>query len=154
MVITASRKLAAILLVAGLLSVVLGGVFIAQGFAKSSLITLAMTDEKIQYNAADGSIIGVIDTPQEALTMSNVLKDHRLTNYGIYSELGRDDPNRDQILKAMTMENSLNLAQMGYGLTDVVKISGVWMVVIGLTFATMGGAGLRSRNKILLPPKE
>lgn len=144
MVLTANKKLSALVLLVGILSVVIGGIFISQGIAKSDLITASMIEEKIKYNAADGSIDGIIDSPQEAQAMAGILKEHRMTNYGNYSELKRDDPKRDQILKAMTMENSLNMAQLGYGLTDVVKLSGVWIVVIGLTFAVTGASGFRS----------
>lgn len=147
MVLTASKKLAALVLIVGLVSLVMGGVFISQGIAKSDLITATMIEEKVSYNAADGSINGIVDTPQEAVSMSAILKEHRTTNYGYYSELKRDDPNRDQILKAITMENSLNLAQLGYGMTDVVKINGVWMVIIGLAFMATGGSVFRSARR-------
>ena len=74
----------------------------------------------------------------EAQFMANTLREHRL-DLGVYSELARDDPRRDTILKAMTMENSLNLAQLGYGMTTVVVISGIYMAIMGIA---LGGAGL------------
>ena len=70
--------------------------------------------------------------------MANTLREHRL-DIGIYTELARDDPQRDTILKAMTIENSLNLAQLGYGVTTVVIVSGVSMVIMGIA---LGGTGL------------
>ncbi len=148
MVITGSTKLATMVLLVGILSVVMGGFFIYEGVAKSNLITTSMELEKVKYNSADGAINGIIDTRQEAAVMAGVLREHRVNDYGYYSELKRDDPKRDQILKAMTMENALNLAQLGYGLTDVVKANGVFMVMIGLTFilgaASVFRAGARA----------
>jgi hypothetical protein len=111
----------------------LSGVFIFQGISKSNMIVEAMRLEKVSYGSADGSIDGLIDTPTEAATMAGILKEHRMDNYGYYSELARDDPNRQTILNAMTMENSLNLAQMGYGLAQVVQANGLYMGMMGLT---------------------
>jgi hypothetical protein len=148
MVISNSRKLAALVLIVGLVSIVIGGLFIAQGFAKSSLITEAMRLEKVTYAGEDanGAIRGVIDTPQEAAVMAGVLRQHRLERYGYYSELKRDDPNRDTILKALTMENSLNLARLSYGLTDVVKATGAFMLIIGLTLTVTSASVLRGHR--------
>jgi hypothetical protein len=96
-----------------------------------------MQVEQITYGGAE-EIEGVIDTATEAELMAGILREHRL-DIGIYSELDRDDPQRDTILKAMTIENSLNLAQLGYGMTTVVIVSGVSMVIIGIA---LGGTGL------------
>lgn len=133
MTIKHTKKLAAVLLVVGVISLVLSGIFIFQGISKSNMIIEAMRMEKASYGSADGEIVGIIDTPAEAATMAGILREHRMENYGYYSELARDDPNRDTILKAMTMENSLNLAQMGYGLAQVVQANGLFMGMMGLT---------------------
>jgi len=148
MIISNSRKLAVLVLIVGLVSFVIGGLFVAQGFAKSAAITEAMRLEKVAYTGEDanGSINGVIDTPQEAAVMAGVLRQHRLERYGYYSELKRDDPNRDTILKALTMENSLNLAQLSYGLTDVVKATGAFMLIIGLALTVTSASVFRSRR--------
>ncbi len=132
-----SRNLGRVVLLLGVVAVSLGAVFIVQGVAKSNLITEAMQVEQITYGGAD-EIEGVIDTATEAELMAGILREHRL-DMGIYSELDRDDPQRDTILKAMTIENSLNLAQLGYGVTTVVIVSGVSMVIMGIA---LGGTGL------------
>ncbi len=139
------RKLAMLAVLVGIISIAMGGFFIFQGFAKAEMLTKAMTSENITYNSADGTINGVIDTPQEAQAMAAVLKEHR-DAMGNYSQLKRDDPNRQQILNAMTMENSLNLAQMGFGLTQVVEGSGAFMILMGLTFGAGGIVVLRSKK--------
>ena len=137
--VTANRKgLSIVLIAAGVIALVFGIVFIAQGFMKSGLITEAMQIEKATYGSADGDIDGVIDTSGEAQVMAGVLRDHRMENYGVYTELERDDPNRETILKAMTMENSLNLAVLSYGVTDIAKASGGFMLVIGLALTATG----------------
>ena len=138
MAISGIKKLGAILILAGIISLVFSGVFVFQSINASNLLTEAMCLEKATYGSADGAIDGIIDTPTEAQVMANTLREHRLESYGYYSELDREDPNRDIILKAMTMENSLNLAQVGYGLADVVKYTGIFMALLG-AFLVVGG---------------
>jgi uncharacterized membrane protein YphA (DoxX/SURF4 family) len=144
-VITQSKKLAILAVVVGIVSIVLGSIFIAQGFAKSNVITEAMVSENITYSGAGGTIVGIIDTPEEAQAMADILQEHRQA-LGSYSQLKRDDPNRQTILNAMTMENSLDLAQMGYGLVQVVEASGAFMILIGLTLGAGGVAVIVSRH--------
>jgi len=147
MAIVPSRKLAFLILVLSLISFVFGGVFITQGFDKSRLITEAMRLEKATYAGEDvnGAIVGVIDTPQEAAAMAEVLKKHRLEQ-GIYTELQRDDPKRATILSAMTMENSLHLAHVGFGLADVVKATGAFMIIVGLALGLSAYSVIRPKG--------
>ena len=136
-----------VLLLFAVISVAMGAVFISQGIAKNDLLIQTMAAEKVAYAAPDanGAIKGVIDTPEEAAIMSGVLKDHRVKDYGYYSELKRDDPKRDQILKAITMETSLNLAQLGFGLVTVVESTGAFMIIMGLALGTVAFV-IRPRN--------
>jgi len=144
MVISGTKKLGTILILAGIISLVFSGVFVFQSVSKANLITEAMCLENVTYGGADGTIDGVIDTPAEAQVMAGILREHRMERYGYYSELERDDPNRETILKAMTMENSLNLAQVGYGLADVVKFTGLFMGLVGVTLVVSGAFVIRS----------
>ena len=146
MVTANKRGLSIVLIAAGVIALVFGVVFIAQGFMKSGLITEAMQIEKATYGSADGEIDGVIDTSNEAQVMAGVLRDHRMTNFGVYTELERDDPNRETILNAMTMENALNLAVLSYGVTDIAKASGGFMLVIGIALTATGVLVARARK--------
>ncbi len=135
--ITINRNLGKIVLLLGVVALVIGVVFISQGIVKNNMITQAMQMEQITYGGSE-EIEGVIDTAAEAELMAGVLMEHRMDDYGIYSELDREDPNRATILKAMTMENSLNLAQMGFGMVTVVIVSGIFMVIIGFAVSGTG----------------
>ncbi len=134
--ISINRNLGKVILLLGVVTVVIGVVFIGQGIAKNNLIAEAMQVEQITYGGAD-DIDGVIDTATEAELMAGILREHRL-DIGVYSGLARDDPQRDTILKAMTMENSLNLAQLGYGVVTVVVVSGIFMVIMGIAISGTG----------------
>lgn len=131
-----------VLIVFAVISLAFGAAFIYQGANAQNMLTKALVEEKVTYAAEDakGAIKGVIDTPDEALTMSNILKEHRIKNYGYYAELKRDDPKRVEILKAITMENSLNMAQLGYGLATVIIVIGVFMIVMALALGTVAFA--------------
>ena len=144
LVITKKNTLAVLFILVGIISIVFSGVFLYEGFDKSKLITREMQSENITYTSAGGEIAGVIDNPAEAIVMAGVLKEHRSTRYGAYTTLKNGDPNRDQILKAMTMENALNLAVLGYGVTDVVKASSAFMGLTGLLFTVAGVVLARS----------
>lgn len=135
-------KAVIVLLVLAVISLAFGAMFIYQGVNASDMLTKALVAEKVSYTADDakGAIKGVIDTPEEAVVMSSILREHRLKNYGYYAELKRDDPKRDQILKAITMENSLNLAQLGFGLATVIIVTGVFMIVTGLALGMVAFA--------------
>jgi hypothetical protein len=135
--IRTTRYLAVVVLLLGVIGLGIGAAFIVQGIDKNNVITEAMRIEQATYGGNE-EIAGVIDTATEAELMAGILREHRL-DIGIYSELDRDDPQRDTILKAMTIENSLNLAQLGYGVTTVAIVSGVFMVIIGIA---LGGTGL------------
>jgi hypothetical protein len=132
-----NRKIALVVIVMGLISFAMGGFFVQQGFAKANLLTEKMASQQITYTGAGSTIQGVIDTPQEAQAMADVLTEHAAA-MGNYSKLAKDDPNRQQILNGMTMINSLELAVMGFGLTDVVKAAGAFMFLIGFTFVLIG----------------
>ncbi len=134
--ITKNRHLGRAVVLLGLIALIIGVVFIGQGIAKNTMIAEAMQVEQITYGGAE-EIEGIIDTATEAELMAGVLKEHRM-EIGIYSDLDREDPRRDTILKAMTMENSLNLAQLGYGVVTVVIVSGIFMVIMGIAAGRTG----------------
>lgn len=131
-----------IVVIAGIVSLIISGIFFFQGISKANLIISAMQDEKIAYKNAKG-IEGIVDTPVEAQIMAAVLKQHRMDRYGTYGSLGRHDPKREQILKAITLESSLHLATLGYGLTQVVMGVGAFIGMIGLLL--IGGGAILIR---------
>jgi hypothetical protein len=142
------KKVAALVVVMGVVSILLGGFFVQQGFAKANMLSDRMDAAKITYGAAGSTIDGIIDTPVEAQAMADTLTEHQAA-LGNYAEMKRDDPNRQTYLNAQTMITSLELAVTGFGLTDVVKASGAFMVLTGVTFLAIGGTGLLRRKQSL-----
>ncbi len=133
---TITRYLAIMVLLLGVVSLALGITFIVQGASVRAMITERVVEERAT-SGAEG-VEGIIDTPEEVIATSDYLRGHRMDS-GIYTELERDDPNRDTILNAMTMENSMNLATLSYGVTTIATVSGVFMLIVGIA---LGGTGL------------
>lgn len=142
------KKIAVIVLLVGLVSIALGGFFIQTGFAKADLLHETMVKQNITYTGAGGTISGIIDTPQEAQAMADVLQEHS-SKYGSYSAMTKDDPNRQTVLNALTMSSSLELAVLGFGLTDIVKATGAFMVLIGLALGLIAIPTLRQKKQKL-----
>jgi len=147
MINSLGRKVAVLVIALGVIAILLGGFFIQQGFAKASYIREKMAEQNITYAGAGGKIEGIIDTPQEAQAMADILTEHAKA-IGNYSQMDRNDPNRQTILNAMTMINSLELAVTGSGLTDVVKATGAFMVLTGAAFILIGVPSLRKRDVV------
>ena len=134
----------------GIVSVVMGIVFIATGVKSKNFIASEMQLEKSTYGGqpvkllADGTVVdvdatidGFVDTAYEAMIMGDTIKAHR-SGSGYYTELDRTDPARATILDGMTIESSLNLARMGFGLADFAMGAGVTLLIIGVGFGAIG----------------
>ncbi len=130
------RNVGVIVLLIGLASLVMSGVFIWQSLAVSNQITTAMEQEKITYDAE--GIEGVIDSNKEAGIMLDVMRDHRFDGFPPYSETERDDPRRQTILNAITIEAYLTIAQMGYGISTIAQGIGAFMAIVGVAFVVLG----------------
>lgn len=146
-----TQGLAILVMVLGLVSIVIGGVFIGQGFAKNNLIVDRMEIEKVTL-ALDPEKPNVytsvtdIDAAQGA---ADTIAEHRRNIAPTYQELldgGRYDPTNPAHLsyaQAMNLENYLYLAVAAFGLVQVALASGAVMVVTGLALGGTGWALLR-----------
>ena len=78
----------------------------------------------------------LIDSPDEAKAQSDAIEQHylKITGGKTYSELDREDPNRETAFRAAALRTSLNLAVMGFKVSDLVVGMGAFMVVIGGVF--------------------
>ncbi len=131
-----TRNVGVIVLLIGLASLVMGTIFVWQSFAVSNQITTAMQQEKITYDAE--GIEGVIDSNEEAGIMLDTIRGHRFAGFPPYSELEGDDPARQTILNALTIEAYLTIAQMGYGISTMAQGMGAFMVIVGAAFVALG----------------
>ncbi len=152
-----TRTIGMIVLLLGLVCLVIGGVFIWQSFAVNGQVVNSMKIEKATYGGdleritPEGEVIvldekigGIVDTEKEAKLMADTLQSHLHTQYPPYSEMERDDPDRNTIIQGMTLQNSLVIAQMGFGISTMALGIGVFMIITGVAF---GGTGLVLRRQ-------
>ncbi len=141
------RKLAILILLIGLVSIVIGAVFIGQGIAKNNYLVTAMRQEKITLGIPSDKIAEgeIIDNATEAQIAGDTVREHRHTISPTYGDLlgGKsfDPTNPTQLTyaQALNLENYLYLAVLGFGLTQVVIANGIFMVITGIAF---GGTGI------------
>ena len=145
------RKLAILILLIGLVSIAIGAVFIGQGIAKDNYLVTAMRQEKITLGIPSDKITEgeIIDNAKEAQIAGDTVREHRHQIAPTYGDLlgGKNfDPTNPQQLtyaQALNLENYLYLAVLGFGLTQVVIASGVFMIITGIA---LGGTGLALRR--------
>jgi len=132
-------------------AIAFGVVFIAQGASKNAQLSKAMRVEHITLGIEAGEVTigGVIDSAKEAQVAGDTVREHRHGIAPTYGDLlgGEkfDATNSKQLTyaQALNLENYLYLAVMGFGLTQAVIASGVFMVVTGLALVVTGLALLR-----------
>jgi hypothetical protein len=146
-----TQVLAILVMVLGMVSVVIGGVFVGEGFAKNNLIVDRMETEQVTlaldpHNPDVYTSISDITTAQEA---ADTIAEHRRSIAPTYQALlgdGRYDPTNPDHLsyaQAMNLENYLYLAVAAFGLVQVALASGAFMVVTGVALGATGWALLR-----------
>ena len=122
----------------GLLLVALGIFFIVQAQSARSTIQAALADEGV-VTSSDASIPGVpVTDATTAQAQSDVIKMHSIDRYGTYTSMERGDPNRATYLDGLTLRNSLGLAVLGFGVSDLALGSGVVILVLGVTTLGLG----------------
>jgi len=122
---------------------VLGVVFIGGGLymvsegrdAKDEVKSAIVAENIVTPEDADIPNVQVKDAAT-AKAQADIIEEHylKLTGGKTYAELDREDPNRETAFRAATLRTSLNLAVMGFKISDLVIAMGFFMVSIGGTF--------------------
>ena len=153
------RYLGILAMVLGVVGLVAGIVAVRQGGDIMTQVTDAMVLERVTYGGdlvkltpagvvpVEGTMDGFVDTQIEAQYMADVLKAHR-SETGYYTELDREDPARQSILNAMTIENSLTLAQTGFVAGDMATKLGGVLAIIGIAIVGLGVGLYRLSGRI------
>ena len=142
-----SRYLAIMVLLAGVVGVVIGSVFVVQAVEKNNWMKEAMRLEHVTLGLSEEQIEKgeVIDTAEEAQAAGDTVREHRRNIASTYEELldgGRFDPTNLKHLsyaQALNMENYLYLAVLGFGVTTVITGTGAFIVIMGIA---LGGTGV------------
>lgn len=119
----------------GIGMVVLGGIFIFMGLDAKGDIREALVKENV-ITSEDAPIPGVLVRDADtAKAQAVAIESHTFGRFGPYSSMERDDPNRETYITGLTLRNSLNLAVVGFGVTDLVVGVGAVTIVLGIIIA-------------------
>ena len=122
-------------IVLGLVFVGGGAYMIREGRAAHDEIRDTLLTEDVT-TSADASIPGVkVDSAATAKSEAEAIAGHvnKITGGKTYTQLAKDDPNRPTVLNSITLRTSLNMAVMGFNVSDLVVGLGLFMIVIGAT---------------------
>jgi hypothetical protein len=144
--IRASLYLAPVVIVLGVLALVVGSLFIAEGIDKSDWMKEAMREEQLTFGLTEEDVTegALVDSRGEAEYAADTIREHRRGIAPSYQELlgeGRYDPTNSQHLsyaQALNLENYLYLAVLGLGVTEALIAQGAVMVVLGLALGMTG----------------
>ena len=123
-------------LVIGLVFVGGGAYMVIEGQNAKNEVRDAIIAENI-ITTEDASIPNVqVNSAATARAQADIIEEHTLEITGglTYAELDRDDPLRETAFTAANLRTSLNLAVMGFEVSNLVIGLGAFMIVIGATF--------------------
>jgi hypothetical protein len=140
------RILALLISILGLIAIVLGGVFLFEGFAKNKMIVDRMQIEKVTLavDPANPGQVSYINNADDAQKAADLISSHRRAISPTYQDLlgGKqfDPTNPKQLtyVQAMNLENYLYMAVMGFGLVQVVLAAGAFMLIVGIALILIG----------------
>ena len=134
-----------------LVSVIMGIVFLQQGFSKQSWMVSTMKEEQITFEVNGTET--VIDSAKKAQIAGDTVREHRHAIAPTYGDLlggerfNPEDPRQLTYAQALNLENYLYLAVATFGLITVVLASGASMIVTGLALGLTGLALLKVSEK-------
>ncbi len=142
------RLLSIAVMLGGLVSLVIGIVFIVQSVSVKAQITEGLAYEQqtstLPKEGEEGYIAGnVVDTAKEAAAVAEYLTGHirDLGDSGgtsTYGNLPRGSEERATYLDGFTLITGLNLAVMGFGVAQIALAAGVVMITSGLSLGAAG----------------
>jgi hypothetical protein len=137
--------------VLGLLLVVGGGYMVVQGISVRNEIRDELKAEQITTsNDADPPGV-LVDDAETARAQAEVIKEHTLGTWGPYSQLPREDPRRAQFIDGVALRTALNMAVMGFGVTELVIGAGLLVLVAGLATLVLATPGLYFLAGMVVP---
>jgi hypothetical protein len=142
----AMRTLALLISILGVLAVIIGGVFLGEGFAKNKMIVDRMKVEKVTLalDPNNPQSTTAIKNAEDAQAAADLIATHRRSIAPTYQDLlgtGKFDPTNPKDLtyaQAMNLENYLYMAVMAFGLVQVVLGAGAFMLIAGLALILIG----------------
>ncbi len=137
---TRVRNLGIIVIIFAVISLVMGVVFLQQGYAREAFLVEAMAQEEITLEGVEG----IIDTAGEAQVAGDTVREHRHGIAPTYGDLlggerfNPADPRQLTYAQALNLENYLYLAVASFGVFTIAKAMGGFMIIMGLALGAAG----------------
>jgi len=140
------KILSVFVIVLGVVSIIIGGIFVWQGFAKNDLLVDAMQQEQITLGIPSDKLAAgeIIDNAKEAEIAGDTVREHRHSIAPTYGDLlggNQFDPTNPLQLtyaQALNLENYLYLAVLGFGVTQIALGIGAFMIIVGVALGITG----------------
>ena len=140
------KGLSILVIILGIVSIAIGGIFLGQAFVKNDLLVTAMQQEQITLGIESDDLAQgeVIDSAREAEIAGDTVREHRHGIASTYGDLlggAQYDPTNISQLKyaqALNLENYLYLAVLGFGVTQIAMGAGAFMIVTGIALGVTG----------------
>lgn len=129
-----TRSLTITVVALGVVAVALGIVFIVNVFVTQGQISESLRAEQVTLGIPENPG-DVVDTAREAQVAQGIIEEHLRENYGTYGDTERGSAERDSYLDGTPLRNSLNLALMGFGISQMLLSTGTFMVLTGIALS-------------------
>jgi hypothetical protein len=123
-------------LMIGLVLLIGGGFMVVAGLDTRNQIRDELRAEQINTSADTPRPGVLVEDAETARMQAEAIKEHTLGTWGPYSQLPREDPRRAQFIDGVALRTALNMAVMGFGITQLLVGAGLIVVLAGL--ATLG----------------
>ena len=134
---TIRRFLWVIPVIMGFIFIAAGGYMISEGRSAKNDVRAELVAEQVT-TSKDASIPNtLVDDVATARVQEAAITEHTRGKWGPYSQMDREDPNRQTYVNGVTLRTALNLAVMGFMVSDLVIGLGAFMIAIGLTNALL-----------------
>jgi hypothetical protein len=143
------RLVSMLIVVLGIVSLAVGGVFIGLAIQKNSFVVSSLREQKITLGLTKDQVAKgeLVDTSDEALVAANTLATHLKSIAPTFGALtaanpsGKFDPTVASNLtygQGLTMETSLNLVVLSFGVIQATMATGAALIIIGIAVGATG----------------
>lgn len=127
------RNLWIVVVVMGVIFAGAGLFMVSEGVAAKNLVRDTLVAEQIT-TGDDASIPNaLVNSAATAASEEAVITEHTLGANGPYSGLERGSPERDSYVTGVTLRTALNVAVMGFRISDLVIGIGAFVTAVGLS---------------------
>jgi hypothetical protein len=139
-------------LLLGLLLLVAGGYLVFSGIEARDEVRNNLRDEQVMTTADSAVPNSLVEDEATAQAQADVIKKHTLGTWGPYGALPRDDPRRAQFIDGVALRTALNMAVMGFRLTELVIGTGAIVMLAGLATIAFATPGLYFLAGVVVAP--